>query len=375
MRTPGPLRVALAIETNGPGGAENMLVLLAGGLRDRGVHVTPIIPAAPGPSWLETRFRGIGFEPELFTIHRPLDPRALRRLRDVLAVSGADLLHSHEFTMGVYGRAASWWTGSRHVVTMHGGTGFAARGRRRQALGIALRLSDATVAVSSETADFLAQACRLDRRRIDVVPNGVAIPSGERQRVRAELGLREDDRLILAVGNLYPVKGHRTLIEAAARLGPGAGSWTIAIAGRGDERPELERMIAGHQLEGRVRLLGLRTDVADLLAAADLFVMPSLSEGLPLALLEAMSSGLPVVASAVGGIPGVVRADQTGVLVPAADPASLAQAIGRLLGDAQLRSRLGAAAGEEIPARFGVAVMVDAYLQIYRRVTGMATVG
>lgn len=355
------------IETNGPGGAENMLVHLATGLRRHGIEAIPVIPAAPDASWLERRFLEAGFDPATFTISQPVDFRALQRIRAILVRRGAEIVHSHEFTMAVYGRTASWGARRPHVITMHGGTAFAVAARRRRALGWAMRRSEARVAVSSSTADFLAEKCRVARDSIDVIANGVDVPVGDRRRVRAELGLAADQILIVAVGNLYPVKGHRTLVEAAAGLPASSPPWTIAIAGRGEEEAPLRQLIAASGLEERVRLLGLRTDVADLLAAADLFVMPSISEGLPLALLEAMSAGLPVVASAVGGIPTVVVDGATGVLVPPGDPTALTVALQAVLGSADVRRRLGARAAEEIPRRFGVDSMTAAYLEVYRR--------
>lgn len=370
-----PSRVALMIETNGPGGAENMLVHLAAGLRRRGIEVTPVIRGSSRPSWLQQRFHEAGFEAEPCSVTRALDPAALRRLKAIMAGHRIELVHSHEFTMGVYGRVASWMAGRPHVITMHGGTGFAGRARRRRALGWALRRSEARVAVSDTTADFLAEACGLERETIDIIPNGVDVPAGDRARVRSELGLPDDELLVLAVGNLYPVKGHRTLVGAVARLTDLPLRWSVAIAGRGDEEAGLRDLIASRGLGDRVRLLGLRTDVPDLLAAADVFVMPSLSEGLPLALLEAMSAGVPVVASAVGGIPTVIREGETGMLVPPSDADALAGALGRVLTDRALRTRIASAAGAEIPRRFGVEPMVDAYLAVYRRALGRSAGG
>jgi glycosyltransferase involved in cell wall biosynthesis len=171
---------------------------------------------------------------------------------------------------------------------------------------------------------------------------------------------------VLAVGNLYPVKGHAVLVEAAARLKDLPVPWVVAVAGRGGEDPALRLAIDRLGLGGRFRLLGLRTDVPDLLAAADVFAMPSLSEGLPLALLEAMSAGLPVVASAVGGIPGVVRHGENGLLVPAGDAAALEGALRDLITGPGAR-RLGLAAAEEIPRRFGVEAMTQGYLAVYQK--------
>jgi glycosyltransferase involved in cell wall biosynthesis len=355
------------IETNGPGGAENMLVQLAVGLRQHGLEAVPVIRGARGPSWLEQRLRETGFDPEFATVRRAIDPGALGALRRMLKRRRVHLVHSHEFTMGIYGRAANLATGRPHVVTMHGGTGFARRARRRYALGWALRGSDARVAVSDATADFLARACRIRRETIDVIPNGVGVVAGRADAVREELGLAEGDLLVLAVGNLYAVKGHRVLVEAAASLGRVPARWIVAIAGRGDEEGRLRALVAERGLEAQVRLLGLRRDIPDLLAAADVFVMPSLSEGLPLALLEAMMAGKPVVASAVGGIPSAVRSGSTGLLVPPNDPSALGSALRKLSADAELRKSLGIAAAADVRQRFGADSMTAAYIAVYER--------
>ena len=132
---------------------------------------------------------------------------------------------------------------------------------------------------------------------------------------------------MVAVGNLYPVKDHATLLRALARL-PAA---RVAIAGRGDQEEPLRRLAAELGLSDRVHLLGLRDDVETVFAAADVFVQPSLSEGLPLAVLEAMANGLPVVATRVGGIPEAVVDGKTGLLVPPGDPAALAAALAAVL--------------------------------------------
>ncbi|HXD23562.1 MAG TPA: glycosyltransferase, partial [Gemmatimonadaceae bacterium] len=146
----------------------------------------------------------------------------------------------------------------------------------------------------------------------------------------------------------------------------GAPAWRLAIAGRGEEETRLREMAADAGIGSRVHLLGFRADAPDILAAGDLFVMPSLSEGLPLALVEAMATGLAIVATDVGGIPEVVARDREAVLVPAASPAALAAAMRSLLGDAARRAALGAAAQRRAYRDFSVATMASAYEALYR---------
>lgn len=358
--------VALMLESDGPGGAEVMLLRLAESLRDRGWRVVPVGPEA-GCGWLAGEFRNRGFLPETFTLRRAVDPGCADRLARTLAARRVDVVHSHEFTMGVYGALAASRLRIPHVITMHGGKHFAEAWRRRVALRWAARRSRAVVAVSEATRRHLTEAIGLRAADIAVVPNGVPTPNGKRARVRDELRLGADEPLVLAVGNLYPVKGHRVLLDALGILAEREPQrrWRMAIAGRGEEEGNLREQAARLGIADRLHLLGQRSDIADLLAAADLWTMPSLSEGLPLALLEAMMAGLPIVSSAVGGIPEVVRDGKEALLVPSEDPAALAGAIARLLDDAALRATLGRAAKAVAERSYHVDAMTDGYEGLY----------
>ena len=282
-------RIALMLESDGPGGAEMMLLQLAEELRQRGHFVLPVGPEH-GAGWLSERFRESDFAPATFSLRRPLDWRCLRDLTRLLRDRAITVVHSHEFTMAVYGAVAARRMAARHVITMHGGQYFADRWRRRAALRYAVRNSAALVAVSGATASHLQRALGLHDGAVTVVPNGISFRGGNRPLLRRELALSDDVLLVLAVGNLYPVKGHRTLLDALGlvhRAHP-ALDWHLAIAGRGEETGAVEALAREHGIAHRVHLLGFRRDVPDLLAAADVFAMPSHSEGLPLALVEAM---------------------------------------------------------------------------------------
>jgi len=223
--------------------------------------------------------------------------------------------------------------------------------------------------VSEASQDRYARSLDLAPDDLGVVPNGVPVPQGDGSRVREELGLEPDELLIVAVGNLYSVKGHATLIRALRRIAEQrpALAWRAAIAGRGEEEEALTALIAESGLLGKIHLLGYRADIADILAAGNLFVMPSLSEGLPLALLEAMFASKPVIASHVGGIPEVVRSGEEALLVPPGDPDALADALDSALCDSDLRARLASAARDRAQTRYTVQAMTDAYEELYVR--------
>lgn len=362
----GRRRVALLLESDGPGGAEQMLLNLASELRLRGHGVVPVGPAE-GEGWLPARFRERGFEPESYRLGWPMDPRCLADLTGIFRRRDVDVVHSHEFSMAVFGAAAARITGRRHVITMHGGRYYAGRWRRRAVLRWAFRASDDVVAVSAATRDDLARTLGVERTGIRVTPNGVHPLEGSPEPVREELGTANGELLILAVGNLYPVKGHDTLVRALARV---RGSrpelrWRAAVAGRGEEEARLKSLAADLDVGDRIRFLGFRDDIDDLLAACDVFALPSRSEGLPLALLEAMHAGAAVVATDVGGVPEVVTAGREALLVPPDRDEALASALIRVLEDERLRRRLGRRARRKARERFSVGAMADAYEDLY----------
>jgi len=360
------LRVALMLESDGPGGAEVMLLHLAEELRRRGHFVLPVGPDA-GSGWLAERFRERGFEPATFTLRSPIDLRCWRGLVALLRDRRIDVVHSHEFTMGVYGGFAANSLSLPHVITMHGGRYYAERWRRRTALGWAAARSRALVGVSDATADDLRRTLPAAANRVCVVPNGIPLTTGNRARARVALGLSEADRLILAVGNLYPVKGHDVLIRAFAMIAdePATSTWSVAIAGRGEAEAPLRRLAAELGIADRVQLLGLRSDVPDLLAAADLFVLPSRSEGLPLALIEAMGASLPIVSTQVGGIAEVVARGAEALLVPPENAPQMASALTQLIRDPERRLALGRAARQRATSAYSVESMGDRYVALY----------
>ena len=357
------LVIAQMLESDGPVGAEIMMLRLAVALRERGHDVVPVGPAA-GCGWLSEQFRKRGFHPEAFVLRHPLDLRCVRDLASMLKRRGVDVVHSHEFTMAVYGTASAKWVGVPHVITMHGNQRMATRWRRRIALRAAFSFSDAVVAVSRDTKRFLDAQLDLRTDRLGVVANGVPMPAGDRQRVRAELGMGSDEQLVFAAGSLVPRKGHALLMRAMAAQSS-TPAWRLAIAGSGPERSALETLAGDLGIAARVHLLGHRDDIDDLLAATDIYAMPSLWEGLPLALLEAMAAGRPIVASATSGIPEAVDSEIDGLLTTPGELNELTMAIERLRTNAGLRHDLGERALRRARAEFSIDAMATAYEQIY----------
>jgi glycosyltransferase involved in cell wall biosynthesis len=231
-------------------------------------------------------------------------------------------------------------------------------------------LTDAVVAVSRDTARQSPASAVVD---VAVIYNGVDPPAPKRTRAeaRADLGLGEGP-VALHVANFLPVKGHDILMRALALVKERGVKLTVVTAGDGAERAPIEALASKLGLgPEHVRFLGFRSDVPDLLAAADFFVLPSRMEGLPLAVLEAMSHGLPIVTTRIGGNPEVVTDGEHGLLVPIEDPAALAAALARFAEDPDLRRKLGEAGRARVAAEFSFTEMTRKYEAIYDRLLAL----
>ena len=208
-------------------------------------------------------------------------------------------------------------------------------------------------------------------RKISVIYNGMEPlrdPDPHRvAAIRRELGLSHE-RVCLMTARLHEEKGHHYLFEAIPQITLRAGRVIFLLAGDGKHRAELEAEVRARGIEGSVRFLGRRDDVPELIALSTLVVLPSLAESFGFSLLEAMSMGKPVVGSTTGGIPEVVTDGETGLLVPAADSSSLADAICRILQDEKLAQMLGEA-GRRSAARFTFERMISGYQAVYQKVT------
>jgi len=359
-------RVAHLIETDGPGGAERMLAQLAGELQAAGCPGVAFLPAGE-EGWLSRELAAAGIPVEYFQVDRPLSSKLAASLAAGFRRHRIDLAHSHEFTMAFYGAWAARRARVPHIITMHGGRYNAGRLRRKLALRAAAALSGSVVAVSQVLAGQLCRDLWIRSTRITTIPNGVRFDPLAESTVRSELALSSEDHLVVTVGNLYPVKGHRVLLDAAALLSSQHPNLHVAIAGRGELAAALAEQARELGLAGRLHLLGLRTDVANVLAAADVFVLPSLSEGLPLALLEAMCAARPIVASAVGEVPVALAAGAAGLLVEPGNATALAAALHRVLANRFEAQLLGKSAQARAAAEYGIARMVTRYAALYDR--------
>jgi len=229
------------------------------------------------------------------------------------------------------------------------------------------------ITVSRDLERWLVEDVRLPARKVTTIVNGVDLArfgQGDRRGARAQLGLPPDATIVGTVGRLDPVKDHAGLLRAFAGLGTAHPDALLLIAGDGPCRDELARLAGTLGLGERVRLLGDCRDVPGVLTALDLFVLPSIAEGMSNTILEAMASGLPVVATRVGGNPELVEEHVTGRLIRSRDPGVLAEAMAVYLDDPHVRAVHGKAARQRALERFGLERMCEGYVDLYRRLLG-----
>lgn len=305
------------------------------------------------------------------------DVRAFRRLVRLIRDEGVDLLHAHLTYAAIWGVLASRITGRPCVATLHvqpsESAAWSRPGLRERLMGVLLdRWAAAVIAVSEAVRDAYVRAGRLDPARIEVVHNGIdcgalASHPGRRSAARRELGLAPGALAVLTVSVLREGKGLDVLLQAAPAVVASVPEAVFLVAGDGPSGDALRARAAELGLSERVRWLGFRQDIGDLLAAADLFVLPTLRDALPTALLEAMAAGLAVVASDTGGIPEIVEAPSLGQLVPPSDPEALARAIAHLLARPAERTAMGEAARDHVHARFSLQAWIERLEGVYGR--------
>jgi glycosyltransferase involved in cell wall biosynthesis len=350
------------------GGAEEMVLNLVRHLPPRFEPMVCCIHEA-GPIGDEIRRTGadvavLGLDPGL---RRPWDVGGIRAY---LRRTQPDIVHTFLLTASLYGRLAAILERVPVVI----GTEVNIYAHKRWHHAVAERLlmggTDRVVVSAESVRDFYVKQVHADPAKVDVVYNAVDFSQTEsttgRGDVRAALGVPGDAPLAGVIARLTPQKGHAILFEALAAE-PALASVHLLIVGGGELEAALRANVADRGLKPRVHFLGPRRDLGNLLGAIDVFVLPSLWEGLPLSLVLAMGRGVPVVATRVAGVPEVVESERTGLLVAPGDAVALARALGRLFGDADLRARLGRDGRAAVLPRFGVDKYVESIVGLYDR--------
>jgi glycosyltransferase involved in cell wall biosynthesis len=318
--------------------------------------------------WLYDALADSGIPASVIGMHGALDVAWAREFAALVRRERVTAIHAHEFTANAYGSLMGQLLRVPVVATVHGKSYFADRIKRRMAYRYVSRVSR-MVAVSEDLRDFIVRRAGVAERRVSVIYNGVdpwrPPAPAQAAAIRTELGLHAYEHVIGAVGSLYPVKGHIHLIRALPGILAAHPSIVLLVVGRGDLEESLKTEASRLGVQDRVRFLGFRADVPALLSQLDVFVLPSLSEGLSMALLEAMAAGKPVVATRVGGNPEVVVDGETGILVEAESPESIGSGIAQLLHDRPHAARMGERGRARALGRFSFRATVEQYQRLY----------
>lgn len=371
--TDAPHVLLVAAATSTSGGGERHVADLLRLLPARGFRVSL---ACPRGGDLPDLARSLGLTVREVAIDRGFSPAAVLALRRAVRELSPDVVHAHGSRAAFFARLADPRAASRCVYTLHGIHIDKAGSPARRAVFLTLER-----ALRSRTARFItvcesdlgkgARLRLLEPGRASVVYNGIALPGPAEARggLRAELGVAADVPLVLSVGRFHEQKDQRTLLSAWALVVKSQPEVVLAIVGSGPLEAELRERRDALGLSGSVRFLPPRPDLAPAYVDANVFVLTSLWEGLPYVVLEAMSHGLPVAATAVDGIPEAVTDGESGILFPPSHPAAAASAIVELLDDPAHAAAMGAIGRTRVADLFGLDAMADATAAVYRQVT------
>lgn len=372
-----PLQAILFTDADVFAGTERHMLDLARGLRAAGVAVTI---ACPSPAALEDAARREGLP--VLTIQKRglLDWGAARTLARRLQSGEADIVHAHNGRSALAAAAAvrmarrGCCVMTQHFLEPNHAT---QRGPKavlsRAAHHWVIHQMRCIIAISEAARSAMLARREAPEAKITVIPNGITAPDAGLREIaatRRALGIAPEALLVVCAARLEREKDIGSLVEAMGLVRAGLPAARCLIAGEGAQRTALEAQIQRLDLTATVQLLGFRADAPALIAAADLFVLPSLAEPFGLALLEAMALGKPVIATQAGGPLEIVLDGETGLLVPPASPAHLAKAIIALLADPAAGRRLGKNGRAQFEDRFTADRMARATLTVYQQAVG-----
>jgi L-malate glycosyltransferase len=349
------MKIVHLVSSLNVGGMEHFVVRLAHAQRQKG-HSSSVFALRDGPLTEEANRLGV----PVVLLRGEHKIARVAHATSIFFALGPQIIHAHNQTslhFAVLGKRVSR---APIVLTNHG----QAFGGSRTPSVTEWGQTDSVIAVSNAVADLMDRTVL--GKKLTTIYNGVDFSPSKQSRaaVRAALGLPEDRVVATMVARIDALKGHETLIKALGEKLP----LTVLLAGDGAKRAEREQQAASLGLgPEHLRFLGFRSDVPDLLAASDLFLLPSLTEGLPLSVLEAMSHGLPIIATRVGGIPELVTENTHGLLIKPEDSVALANAIASLTASKEQRQAFGAAARLRVETEFTFSAMADEYTALYLR--------
>ncbi|HLG14443.1 MAG TPA: glycosyltransferase [Blastocatellia bacterium] len=351
--------------------------LVAGGSEMYALSIAANLDPAAYRSVLCAVDKGGALEPEIdrrgiprFIMNRRygIDWGLIWRLYRLFRRVRADIVHTHHFNQLFYSAVGARLAGARLIHTEHS-IEYLKRRRLRIALRLLSLLCYRVIAIGEDGARVLREQVGIPSRKLEIIRAGIDTSAFTESKLEArrKLGLGENDRVAVIVARLFPEKNHRLLLAAFADVATRVDRARLLIAGDGTEEEAIRNEITRLGLGESARMLGVRRDVATILAASDVFVLSSDREGLPIAVLEAMAAARPVVASAVGDLPRVIEDGVTGRLFAAGDQAALAKALAEVLSDPEGASRMGLAAREMVAANYGLGAMIEKLEAVYSK--------
>jgi glycosyltransferase involved in cell wall biosynthesis len=383
------VKVLQLISSGGYYGAENMLLNLCASQDKTGCQNSLLLfynVHVPNVEFYE-RARRRGLSVRMVHCKGKADWRAVQQIEEYIQEDGIDLVHTHGYKADLYGYLAAWRSGKPVVATCHnwvGGT--AALGIYNYLDRMALKRFNALAAVSDAVGQRLL-AFGVPAEKIKTIANGIDVQVFERGEplpviraaagkvvgVVARLDLQAAGKVVGVVARLDLQKGFEYLLRAIREL-CNIYALKVVIVGEGPDRKAIEDMVKEYGLQSSVVLAGQQSDMAGVYAAMDIFVLPSLNEGLPMTVLEAMAASRPVIATRVGAIPSVIQDGENGLLVDAKDIDGLRNALARLLSDSDLCRRMGERAHEWVSRNYTSEAMALKYRELYEEVLGKTAI-
>jgi len=363
--------VCHVIHALGVGGAE---VLVDQMVRRLANQFHCIVAVLDDPGEIGGQLRTDGFKVVHLDRQDGIDRGCARRLNDLVRQEDVELLHAHQYTPFFQAMFSRGFFGQTPVLLTEHGRHFPDLPSRKRSIvnRLLLRKQDRMVGCGGAVQRALVKNEGLPRKRVELVYNGVDLntlataPPHARRDIRQEFGFSEDDFVVVQVARLHELKDHQTALRTINDARQDCPNVRLLIAGDGEERDAIEASIAQLGLQDHVVLAGTRSDIASLLAASDAFLLTSISEGIPLTVIEAMAARLPVIATSVGGLPEMIEEGISGYLCESGDNRSLADRLITLARHPEQRTEMGTAGELTARQRFSLDHMLQKYTEIYQ---------
>jgi len=351
-----------------PDGAERLMVDI---LKNRSKNFKFTVLCLVEGGALESELEQINVPVVIFNKSSKYDLTILIKLISWMLNNKPSVVHTHLFTADTWGRLAATMARVPCIITtVHSTNSW--KGAIHRLVDKALSfVTDRIVACSDEVANVLKKEFKISKDRIAILSNGIDFRRFDTLNLTTinEIDLLAPDIVkIVVIGRLHPAKGHLDLIRAIAKLKTVTTKFHVFLVGEGELKDEIITKCTENNISNFITLMGQRTDIPEILAKTDIFVMPSHWEGLPMALLEAMAMSMPVIASRVGGIPDVIKDGFNGLLIDKSDDAELANKIAQLLADERMRIKLGVEAKKTVIENYSAKNVSKGYESLYQKI-------